>query len=76
MVILFVLTADIFLQLNNFIVRNMPPPNEHPPSAMFLPTRLTDLVALPVGTDGTNGHDVVMKKSSGIKSLNIELSWM
>ncbi|KAJ7118748.1 hypothetical protein C8R44DRAFT_789150 [Mycena epipterygia] len=57
----------------------LPPPNEHPPNALFLPSCLGDLVA-PLKVKGqTNGKTPThqfLKKAKGIPSLNVELSWV
>jgi hypothetical protein len=55
-------------------VPNMPPPNDHPPT-MYLPTRVADLV-VSLKSQGIKDHEGPLKKALGIKSLNMELSWM
>ncbi|KAJ6500557.1 hypothetical protein C8R45DRAFT_863187 [Mycena sanguinolenta] len=59
----------------------LPPPNEHPPNALFLPSSLSDFV-VPVKVKGqtnvrhpTHWH-MFLKKAKGIPSLNVELSWV
>ena len=64
-----------FSQLTYVLVRHLPPPNKHPPSTMYLPTRLADLV-VSKSRDDVKGPDLALKKALGIKSLNMELSWM
>ncbi|KAJ7184316.1 hypothetical protein C8R46DRAFT_1063686 [Mycena filopes] len=61
-------------------VPTLPPPNEHPPNALFLPLFLGDLVA-PLKTKGqidpqNLAHYKFLKKAKGIPSLNVELSWV
>ncbi|KAJ7221744.1 hypothetical protein GGX14DRAFT_671147 [Mycena pura] len=57
----------------------LPPPNQHPPNALFLPSKLKELVA----PAKAKGQAVVkipvyafLKKAKGIPSLNVELSWI
>ncbi|KAJ7771638.1 hypothetical protein B0H16DRAFT_1514188 [Mycena metata] len=57
----------------------LPPPNEHPPNALFLPSFLGDFVA-PLKAKGQiitkNLAHQFLKKAKGIPSLNVELSWV
>ena len=66
------------------LVPVLPPPNEHPPNATFLPCAPIDLLApakpkpcraeLPaVAPLSQPGH---LKKAKGMPALTIELSWM
>ncbi|KAJ7078116.1 hypothetical protein C8R43DRAFT_1053443 [Mycena crocata] len=57
----------------------LPPPNEHRPNALFLPSHLEELVA-PLKAKGQandkNSLHKFLKKAKGIPSLNVELSWV
>ncbi|KAF7359276.1 hypothetical protein MSAN_01270000 [Mycena sanguinolenta] len=57
----------------------LPPPNEHPPNALFLPSSLADFV-VPVKDKGQTNvkhpAHMFLKKAKGIPSLNVELSWV
>ncbi|KAJ7837063.1 hypothetical protein B0H14DRAFT_3704351, partial [Mycena olivaceomarginata] len=57
----------------------LPPPNEHPPNALFLPSSLGEFVA-PLKAKGQTHVEHPMhkflKKAKGIPSLNVELSWV
>ncbi|KAJ7491272.1 hypothetical protein FB451DRAFT_1222613 [Mycena latifolia] len=57
----------------------LPPPTEHPPNALFLPSYLKDFVA-PLKTKGQANIKIpthkFLKKAKGIPSLNVELSWV
>lgn len=61
------------------LVPVLPPPNEHPPNVLFLPSCLGELVA-PLKakgqTKGKNPTHQFLKKAKGIPSLNVELSWV
>ena len=62
----------------------MPPPNEHAPTAMFLPCQAAELLAPPKVTPGQSDNRVAittacpgyLKKVKGMQALTIELSWM
>ncbi|KAJ7243403.1 hypothetical protein B0H12DRAFT_1130976 [Mycena haematopus] len=57
----------------------LPPPNEHPPNALFLPSSLRDFVTPSKAKDQTNVKHpthLFLKKAKGIPSLNVELSWV
>ncbi|KAJ7460988.1 hypothetical protein B0H11DRAFT_160147 [Mycena galericulata] len=57
----------------------LPPPNEHPPNALFLPSYLGELI-VPLKDKGqasvNNPTHKFLKKAKGIPSLNVELSWV
>ncbi|KAJ7702249.1 hypothetical protein B0H17DRAFT_1043394 [Mycena rosella] len=57
----------------------LPPPNEHPPNALFLPSSLKDFV-VPLKAKGQANGKIpthkFLKKAKGIPSLNVELSWV
>ncbi|KAJ6488524.1 hypothetical protein C8R47DRAFT_1125852 [Mycena vitilis] len=58
---------------------DLPPPNQHPPNALFLPSSLGEFV-MPLKAKGQGnvrhpGHQF-LKKAKGIPSLNVELSWV
>ncbi|KAJ6582851.1 hypothetical protein B0H10DRAFT_2098031 [Mycena sp. CBHHK59/15] len=56
----------------------LPPPNQHPPSALFLPSNLGELVAPLKAKVQVNKNPThkFLKKAKGIPSLNVELSWV
>jgi len=53
------------------LVPVIPPPNEHPLTPLFMPTKYADLVTLP----SAHGINLMLKKVKGVKPLNLELSW-
>ncbi|KAJ6547006.1 hypothetical protein B0H19DRAFT_1265970 [Mycena capillaripes] len=56
----------------------LPPPNKHPPNALFLPSSLEEFVA-PLKAKGqtiSQPAHKFLKKAKGIPSLNVELSWV
>ncbi|KAJ6606440.1 hypothetical protein DFH09DRAFT_1120226 [Mycena vulgaris] len=57
----------------------LPPPNEHPPNALFLPSYPREFVA-PLRVKGQANTNLpthkFLKKAKGIPSLNVELSWV
>ncbi|GBE77464.1 hypothetical protein SCP_0103390 [Sparassis crispa] len=60
-------------------VPELPPPNVHPPS-IFLPKKLSDLVAVPEPLIPSTSHDKQpfegLRKAKGLRSLTMELTWM
>ncbi|KII93076.1 hypothetical protein PLICRDRAFT_694319 [Plicaturopsis crispa FD-325 SS-3] len=59
----------------------LPPPNVHPPIAMFHPSAVRDLLAAPKNKDGPVASATVenkgpLRKTKGVQPLNIELSWV
>lgn len=60
-------------------VPDISPPNEHPPSAFFLPTKLLDYVCPPKSTKAHNDQAMptykFLRKAKGIQSLSLALSW-
>ncbi|KAK0190642.1 hypothetical protein F5146DRAFT_1223500 [Armillaria mellea] len=70
------LTEDVSLLMK---VPDLPSPNEHLPSALFLPTKLTEYVCPPKSAKAHNDQALPMykflRKAKGIQSLSLALSW-
>ncbi|KAJ7221764.1 hypothetical protein GGX14DRAFT_388883 [Mycena pura] len=65
--------------VHSHLVPVLPPPNQHPPNALFLPSKLKELVAPAKGKGQADVKIPVyafLKKAKGIPSLNVELSWV
>ncbi|KAK0453955.1 hypothetical protein EV421DRAFT_1767502 [Armillaria borealis] len=60
-------------------VPDLPPPNEHLPSALFLPTKLLEYVCPPKSAKAHNDQAMptykFLRKAKGIQSLSLALSW-
>ncbi|KAK0230465.1 hypothetical protein IW262DRAFT_1291584 [Armillaria fumosa] len=70
------LTEEVSLLMK---VPVLPPPNEHLPGALFLPTKLLEYVCPPKSTKAHNDQamptDKFLRKAKGIQSLSLALSW-
>src|ERR1700691_5658165 len=53
----------------------MPQPNVHPSNPMFFPTNMRALLHPSINTESLDDYHGFLKNVTGIKSLNIELSW-
>jgi hypothetical protein len=55
------------------LVPTLPPPNEHKPNLLVMPTAVAEMV---VKSKEMSAGPKFLKKVKGLPSLNVELSWV